>query len=259
MKENLKPLAILFGFVGSVVLVFFLESKVLLENRKVATANTEKASEAEQPAAPAGEIKEIIEDFEKANDNGNLEDRHVFRYGSITVEGSNENTKGKGYSGKKAVKVVWAGKDNFGGWGKGIGHFYSFDKERDYVNVFVLYPKGDEDDIKIVLQDDDNGNGSYEEQSDDAFAAGFHLKPSSDWQLISVPLKNLQDQTQGGDGILNTSEGEGNLITFLVEFTKKDYKQGTTWYFDHISFTKGPLPVGKDISDIPVSIANLYK
>lgn len=259
MKENLKPIFILLGFVGSVVLVFLLETTFLGPGEKEVPGTAAVAPVAEKEI-PMGEMKEVFEDFEKAPEGQGLETRHVFTYGSINVAGTRENTKGKGYSGHRAVKVTWTGQNNFGGWGKGIGHYYNIDPAKDHLNFFVLYPSGTEDVLKIVLQDDDNGNGSYEEDKDDAFFSEIRLKPSPDWQLFSIPVRDLQDQTSGGDGVLNTAEGQGHLITFLFEFTKvAQYNKESVWYFDHINLTKGPINIGKDISEIPVSMTNLYK
>ncbi len=263
MKENLKPLMILFGFVGSVVLVFFIETTYLLDEKHEAETSVPVKAIKESmnnSIGDPGEIKEVFEDFEKLEEGANPELRHIFTYGSIKVAATKENTRGKGYSGSRAIKVTWTAEHNFGGWGKGIGHFYRIDKENDYLNFFVLYPSGNDDLLKIVLQDDDNGNGSYEEDKDDAWFSEIPLKASPEWQLFSIPVKELKDQTSGGDGTLNIAEGEGNLITFLFEFPRSgEYTKEKVWYFDHVNLTKGKIPVGKDITDIPVSMSNLYK
>lgn len=254
MKENAKPLMILFGFVAAVVVVFYIETKIFSKEKTVDGTITPK-----QDQQQYGEIKLIFEDFESVKDN-NLDPQHIFAYGSAKISCTNENTKGKGYSGAQAVKINWRGSDNFGGWGKGIGHFFKLDPDRDRINFFVLYPEGKDDLIHICLQDDDNQNGSYEEDQDDAFFSPVALKPSPDWQLISIALKDLKDKSKGGDGVLNTQEGHGSLITVMIEFSKpSEYKQETVWYFDHLNISRGALPIGKDISDVPYSMANLYK
>lgn len=252
MEGKVNPLVILFGFVAAVALVFYLESQILFPDKGIADGNVKKEGQNH-----AGGLKEILEDFETLKDD-DLQKHHLFKYGSLEMAGTSANTKGKGYSGSTAVHLKWTAKENYGGWGKAVCRSFYFDFANDKVNFFVLYPNGKEDQLKIVLQDDDDMNNVFSEDKDDSFYSLVTVKPSPDWQLISVALKDLQDGTAGGDGKFNVAYGEGNMITFMIEFTKAaEYTNKTEWYFDHFNITTGNLPLGKDISEAPVTMAGM--
>lgn len=251
MGKNKKALAILGIFVLSAMLIILAETKILVKPAAagVITGNGKK----ETP----GQIKKVLETFESMRDGqDNFENDHLFLYGSTKIKVTSENTKGKGYSGARAVKATWTGTDNFGGWGKGIPAI-KVDFERDRFNFFVICPKNDsgQDHIRVVFQDDDNNDTKFEDDQDDAWTCTATVKASGNWEMVSIPFKSFQDSNAGGNSKKDLGEGQTSLITFMFEFPDQDkYKPGMTWYFDHVSITRGALPIGKDISEAPVGL-----
>ena len=202
------------------------------------------------------QLKFILEDFEGlANGQTDLKKEGLFAYGSAKTAGEQKTTTGSGYSGERALKIEWNGKDHFGGWGKGIGLNIELDVQQDYFNFYVHNPESNNrsNNIKIILQEDDNDNSIFEKDNDDSWYTTTKLENKDEWQLISIPLLEFKDENNGGDGKFNISYKEGKLFTFIINFadTVPPITNGSIWYFDFISFSKGRLPTGLSLFDPP--------
>ena len=204
------------------------------------------------------QLKFILEDFEGlAEGQTDLKMEGLFTYGNAKAFAGQKITTGNGYSGERALKIEWNGKEHFGGWGKGVGLNIELDVYHDYFNFYVYNPSSNNrsNKIKIILQEDDNDNSVFENQHDDSWYNIVEFENKNEWQLISVPLLEFRDDNNGGDGKFNISYKEGKLFTFIVNFvdTVIPLTNGNIWYFDFISFSKGILPTGLTLLDPPAA------
>lgn len=200
------------------------------------------------------QLKSLIEDFEGfADGQKSFEKEGLFSYGSIELKTIREKTKGFGYSGRRAMQVKWSGDEYFGGWGKGLGLFKHLNHETDHFNFYILNPvKNDKNTLRIIIQDDDNHSGKFEEEHDDSWEYTLELKASDEWQLISVPLKDFENANEGGDGIFNINYRGGMLLGVVFDFPDiEQYSPHQKWYFDFLSFSNGKLPTGETIFHPP--------
>ena len=155
---------------------------------------------------------------------------------------------------KGFLDYIKKGKMNFGGWGKGVTLNIELDPTKDNLNFYVYQPEQMElaDTIKIELQDDDNGDNSYEKESDDSWTYLQKIESKNTWQLISIPLSKFKDSNSGGDGVFNINYKQGKLLCFIISFMNADHlKTNQTWSFDFICFSEGKLPTGSGLFDAP--------
>jgi len=202
------------------------------------------------------QLKTVIEDFEGyADGQTEMKEDGVFSYGGINLMALQHITYGYGYSGVRALKVQWTGKEWFGGWGIGVEVYKELNVNTDYFNSYLYCPKIDtvaEDHIKIMLEDDDNNNVLFDKDKYDQWYYNLTIQRKNEWQLISIPLAQFNDGNPGGDGKFNLSFHEGKLRN--LSFSFEDVKHYTTqnfWYFDFISFSKGILNTQSDIFLLP--------
>lgn len=216
------------------------------------------------------QLKFVVEDFEGFADGvSDLKENGVFTYGNIKATVDYQMSAQQAYSGERFLRVYKDGKTNFGGWGKGVTLNIELDPTKDYFNFYV-YQQGTNgsDSIKIELQDDDNGDNTYEKESDDSWtylqkidskntpvvstSTSLSVNPVEPWQLISIPLNKFKDSNTGGDGIFNINYKQGKLLTFIISFINADHvKTNQTWSFDFICFSQGKLSTGPGLFDAP--------
>jgi hypothetical protein len=210
----------------------------------------------------SAQLKFLIEDFEGfPTAQTNLNADGIFSYGSINLEIEKKTCTGYDYSGLRALKVNWDGKNNFGGFGKGLSSFVQLDASTDFFNFYTFVPSsnGRPANFRITLDDDDNMNGHKEEFQDDSWKFNLTVQPNNEWNLISIPLKDFYDSNKGGDGIFNISYKEGKLLTLAVNFTdSSQIKHFETWSFDFFCFSKGKLPVSENIFQPVVASSNNF-
>jgi hypothetical protein len=183
----------------------------------------------------------LIDDFEGLTDSVSLVKTNFFGYGNCRIIPDSLQTDGNAIALKTCLKVQWEGKNNFGGWGKGVGKNIDINTATDHLNFRIFSPKTNTDTtlIKIMLEEDDDFNGKLEQDKDDSWFYKLPVISSDKWQLISIPLTKFTDGNAGGDGQLNiTRKGGLHTVIFAYENTDK-YKQDSKWYFDFICFTNG--------------------
>lgn len=209
------------------------------------------------------QLKTVIEDFEGlADGQTQFPKEGIFSYGGIKLTALQHVTTGSGYSGVRAIKAQWTGKEWYGGWGIGTGLNKELNAATDFFSFYMYCPKLDSvlmDKLKIYIEDDDNDNGNFENEKDDSWHYELSISKADYWQLVSVPLAEFRDANKTGDGKFNISHKDGKLLTVSFSFLNSEkYSPAHYWYFDFISFTKGklktqdglflPLPAPKDAS-----------
>jgi beta-mannanase len=209
-----------------------------------------------------GQLKFLVEDFEGlVESQSNFKKEGIFSFGSAKPVVESSKVTGSGYSGSKAIRVNWNGKDKFGGWGIGLGRMVDLIVEEDYLNFYIYSPalNKKETNLRVSIEEDDNHNGKFDTYHDDVWSHDFKASPKDEWQLISLPLKGFFHDSKGGDKKFNTGYKEGKIFSILFTFRdSSQLNQGQHWYFDFISFSKGPIPTGKTLLSPPPASANDY-
>jgi hypothetical protein len=203
----------------------------------------------------SAQLRFLIEDFEgMAAGQDILSPEGIYTYGSTAAKADNQYTTGKGYSGSRCVRIEWKGREPFGGWGKGVGTTMQLDASTDHLVFFAYVPAGNKKgtSLTVMLTEDDDHNGRFEDGSDDSWISAISLSPKNEWQMIDIPLADFTDNNKGGDGACNITYRDGQLLTLSMSFDNaRHIPQGTEWYFDFICFAKGGLPTGATVVDPP--------
>jgi hypothetical protein len=241
MESNKKALMILQLLVFTAVIIFVLEKKFLISESRGATLSHYA------DFAGISDVLLLVEDFEgfdkSDSTDAQLTSSGFFTYGSIGIGLDTAHVDNHRLASATAIKAHWNTAEAYGGWGKGVGANIELNPQTDYINFRILIPDEslEEDQIRVMLQEDDDEDGQLDEQKDDKWGMIFTVKPSSQWQTISLPLKDFQHEGEGGDGILNINR-KGGLHNVIFNFERSDkYPAGFTWYFDFICFTTGKL------------------
>jgi hypothetical protein len=239
MKSNGRAILILFSLVATAVLIFLAEKKFLtVETRGSALSHYEGKIKW------ADKIILLVEDFEGIGPGDSaLKSAAFFTFGSAKISVDTAQTDGNAISLKSSLKVEWDSTINYGGWGKGLGINVDLDPNTDYLNFRAYFPasNGNDEKIKIVLQEDDLNDGLWDPATDDEWNYIADIKAKDQWQIISIPLKNFVDANEGGDGILNiTRKGGLHNIAFAFNQPEK-YTRHHQWYFDFLFFSKGVI------------------
>ncbi len=191
----------------------------------------------------SAQLKTIIEDFEAyADGQTDFSKEGIFSFGDVHLMAEQKVTTGFGYSGLRAMKVSWKKENFFGGWGKGLGLFKELNVNTDYLNFYVMNPLSNETatELIIIIEDDDNGNATFEPDVDDQWVYQLKIEPSQHWQLFSIPLNQFAKANKGGDGIFNISHKEGRLLTVAFNFDNAEkFSNNHFWHFDFVSISNG--------------------
>ena len=198
------------------------------------------------------QLKTVIEDFEGfADGQSDFSGTGMYAYGDVLFETEQKITSKSSYSGRRALRVSRIEKEFFGGWGMGLGLMKELDAKKDYINFYLKVSNPEQTilkTIRILIQDDDNHNITYEEDADDTWY--YDLAVSNDdeeWRLISIPLSDFKDLNKGGDHQFNINHREGRLLTLSFDLSQALSKVGDfNCYFDFISFSEGRLQVKQE-------------
>lgn len=241
MESNRKALMILQLFVFTAVTLFLLEKKFLVSETRGATLSHYADFNG------ISDVLLLVDDFEgfdaSVRGDSSLRAAGFFEYGSIKIDLDAKHVDENTLAAKTAVKAEWNMSEGFGGWGKGVGANIELNPQVSCVNFRILFPDQglEEDVIRVMLQEDDDEDGILNETKDDKWGCVFKIKPSTNWQTISLPLNEFAHEGEGGDGILNVDR-KGGLHNIIFNFERSDrYENGFTWYFDFICFTNGKL------------------
>ncbi len=190
------------------------------------------------PVFCLGQIKAKLESYnnQPGETNSNAPGK-TFTYGSVgTVP------KAVTFGGKECLKVTWQGKESYGGWGKGLGLPIELEQKKNYLNITLANTSPEAITLQLILQEDDNKDGVFREEDDDAWTSSIRVEPSAGWQLFSVPLAAFTDQNKGGDGVFNVSPTEGSLLAFMINFPDLSGKANTwNWYVNEVSLSDQEL------------------
>jgi len=241
MESNKKALMILHLLVFTAVTIFLLEKKFLVSEGRGATLSHYS------DFAGISDVILLVEDFEGfdtgLNSDSVLKASGFFEYGSIKINLDRSHVDKNPLAAASAIKAVWNPSDPFGGWGKGVGANIELNPQSAFVSFRVLLPEQglEEDAIRVMLQEDDDEDGVLNEKKDDKWGCLVKIKPSEEWQTISLSLKDFVHEGEGGDGVFNVDR-KGGLHNIIFNFERPDqYSEGFTWYFDFICFTNGKL------------------
>jgi hypothetical protein len=204
------------------------------------------------------QLKFLIEDFEGlTNAPSALKENGIFTYGSLAAQVSRHDNE-KDYSGSRYIAFASNGSKSFGGWGKGITQNIELDYSTDYFNFYINAPSACN--LKIELQEDDNGDNIFQKDNDDSWIVSQKINPSKEWQLISIPLLQFKDDNPGGDASFNCTYRDGKLLTLIINilYTIKPTLLGGAdgLSFDFLCFSKGPLGSGTNIFEAPPPAGN---
>lgn len=241
MESNKKALIILQLLIFTVITIFVLEKKFLISESRGATLSQYS------DFAGISDVILLVEDFEGFDTNGKtdsiLQISGFFNYGSISLDLDTKHVDKDPLAAATAIKAIWNPREAYGGWGKGVGANIELNPQTDFVNFRILLPDTtlEEDQIRVMLQEDDDEDGVLDEKKDDKWGFVLKIKPSAGWQMISLPLKDFVHEGEGGDGVFNVDR-KGGLHNIIFNFEKADaYAPGHCWYFDFICFTSGKL------------------
>lgn len=227
---------ILLGLVLAALVAFTLEQKFLFVEKRGSAL-----SHYEDKIKWADKIILLVEDFEGITPGDlALKSADFFTFGSAKIFVDTTQSDGNTISSKSSMKVEWDSTFNYGGWGKGLGINIDLDPNTDYLTFRAYVPasNGNDEKIKIVLQEDDLNDGLYDVNTDDEWNYMADITAKDQWQIISIPLKIFFDANKGGDGILNiTRKGGLHNIAFAFNQPEK-YTKHHKWYFDFVCFSK---------------------
>jgi hypothetical protein len=220
--------------VFSVTVIFILERKFLVKEMRGATISKYEHLPWQD------NILLLVDDFEGLGaDSSALQKENFFCFGSVKIDTDTSQSDSDPLASKTVLKVEWNGKENYGGWGKGIGKNMDLNTATDHLNFRIYIPKtnGYHESIKITLEEDDNNDGTLQKDLDDSWFYKLDIAGTDSWHLISIPLKDFSDANEGGDGILNISR-KGGIHTIIFSFEQVEkYTLHQKWYFDFICFT----------------------
>jgi hypothetical protein len=234
LNSDIRALGILFCLVLTTLAIFSAERKYLVAQPRGSQTS------AYESLPWKDKILLLVEDFEKLeNDTATLHKANFFNYGSVLLGIDKNKIDHTILSGNADLKNAWkGGKENYGGWGKGVGQNLDLDEKKNYFTFRFYNPKNNGSDfVKIVIQEDDNDDGIYQADKDDEWAYKAHVAGKDEWQIISIPLRSFYDNNKGGDGKFNvTKKGGIHNVAFSFEANER-YSAGRMWYFDFICFT----------------------
>ncbi|MBA3899351.1 MAG: T9SS type A sorting domain-containing protein [Bacteroidetes bacterium] len=158
--------------------------------------------------------------------------------------------------GDRVLKINLNWNRGSGTFGKGMSKFIELDVEQDYLNFYIYNPLNNSGDasVEVAITEDDNGDFVYNTANDDIWKKEIIIKKNSNWQLISIPLKEFTDGNTGGNGIFDAgfADSAGMVLQVRLKFTKPASSSVSDSYFiDMLCFSEGRLRHGASILDLP--------
>src|SRR5438105_3307475 len=125
-SSNARAFIILLYLILSTAIVFFAERKYLVAQPRGSQTG------AYENLPWKDKIILLIEDFEKLNnDTATLHKANFFSYGSILLGIDHNKVDNTVLAANSDLKVAWkGGKENYGGWGKGVGINLDLDEKK---------------------------------------------------------------------------------------------------------------------------------
>lgn len=234
MESNKRAIKILVTLLLIVILLFLTEKNFLI--KELRGAGISKYGN----LSWTNKISLLVDDFEGlSGDKSQLEKEGFFAYGGMNIVIDTTMSENGLLASKTVLRAEWNGKENYGGWGKGIGKNMDMNTATDHLNFRIYVPKnsGYKETIKIMIEEDDNNDGILQQDKDDSWFYKLNIEETGKWYFVSIPLKDFSDGNEGGDKILNISR-KGGIHTLIFSFEQTDkYIMNQKWYFDFICFT----------------------
>jgi hypothetical protein len=206
--------------------------------------------------AQQGQLKFIIYDFDGLNTGEtNLPDGD-FRLDDLSYKVVPNPLGFSDMLGDRSLELNLNWNKGRGDFGKGISRYFELDVQTDYFNFYLYNPLSNTAAaiVEISLAEDDDGDDVFDPSKDDIWKKEIIISRASNWQLISIPLKDFIDSNIGGNGLFDagfTGNG-GMLFQFSIRFKKPEPNSiSDTYYLDMINFSEGLMPHGKTILNVP--------
>lgn len=210
------------------------------------------------PTGPASNI--VYDDMEHGNpfSNGWFEFNGTNGSGGI---GANFVDLPPSNGGSAALQANW-NSGGSSGWYGGFGRTNPLDITGITHFSFWINPDAGQDyNLEINLQDDDNGDGSITPANDDEFQYVCRVSPTGPcaiagggWQRIEVPISSFARDTSylwGGNGVLDTvstSQGGNGLLDNVVVSVVSNTTAGASFRTDYWKF-ENRIPANVDITN----------
>src|ERR1700752_1317572 len=165
MESNKRAFIILAMLILTAMAIFCAEKKFLVvEKRGTMLSRYENIKWFDK-------IILLVEDFEGfPRGDSVLQKEGFFSYGSMKISiDTSQVDRNSITASKSSIKAEWKNAEQFGGWGRGIGVNIDLDTATDYLNFRVYVPKsnGNNEIIKVMLQEDYSEDGKFEADQDD--------------------------------------------------------------------------------------------
>jgi hypothetical protein len=184
------------------------------------------------------QLKFLVEDFEGCSRNPeDLLKIGAFTFGNTKLKISQSQCSGKGYSGRSAIEQYNDGNLNYGGWGLGVFRYIQLDQSKDNFNFYYQTKDNSTSNITIYIQDDDDGNDMFSDNSDDLWIYEITLTPQAAWSYITIPLSKFTDANKTGDNAFNISYQQGKLLSLIF----RNKGNSGNILTDFICFSKGEI------------------
>ncbi|MFY9309043.1 MAG: glycosyl hydrolase [Bacteroidia bacterium] len=211
------------------------------------------------------QLKFLIEDFEGCAEGHSDSDNKLngfFAYGNVKASVVLQHSS-PDYIGQRFLQLNKGTSAVFGGWGKAVGSYVELALQTDYLNFF-FQSKANTIPVKIQIQEDDNGNGTFDKEFDDVWEFTDLIKSGTTdlpWTLESLALSAFTDNNPGGDGVFNVSYKQGKLLCLIFSFKdNSNHKEEipVNCFIDFICFSKGKLPTGNPVVGLPDFSVNAH-
>ena len=199
----------------------------------------------EGPAGPTYGV--VFDDMEHANPPAN---------GWFTFQGTN-GAGGIGPNGADVPPInggnasqwaIWNNASGSAGYYGGFGRDNPVDiSEMSHFSFWINPDAGQDYNLEINLQDDDNGDGAINPANDDEFQYVCRVSPTGPcaisgggWQRVEIPLADFTRDTSylyGGNGVLDTAVGGNGVLEAMVMAVVSNTTANATFRTDYWAFS----------------------
>jgi hypothetical protein len=131
-----------------------------------------------------------------------------------------------------------------------------------YLNLFLKPNPVYDFSLSVLLRDDDNGDGVWDESVDDEFRLDIPVNSGTDWQLMSWTYGEFYDNNPGegeGNGVFDPTaveeDGNGFLLSIAFDVYGIPANAYLDFLLDHILFS-GENPLAIHSSGLPMIVTD---